>query len=85
MLDPLWQVSETYVSYNDVVDKWGAASALHAAMLSNNGKQGLDLASAAIALNIVFPDKKVAEIIKDLSKAQQSALDKASACKEKVK
>lgn len=87
MLEPLWQITETYVSYNDVVDKWGAASALRAAYETGpDGKRlGLDLISAATALNIVFPDKKVAEIIKDLDNAHQSAIDKAKTQKENVK
>ena len=86
MLNPLWQSTETYISYNDVVDKWGAASALQAALIPTGGRgQGLDLAASAVTLNIVFPDKTITQIIKDLSRAQQSAVDKATPCRENVK
>jgi len=80
-MEPLWQCTETYVSYNDVVDKWGSASAMFQVA---DGK-GHDRVSAAVALNIVFPNVKTAQIIKDLDQAEQSALSKLNTWKEHIK
>jgi hypothetical protein len=66
VLKPLWYSTETYIGYNDTVDKWGTKAALRGG--------NLDVVSAAIALHIVFPDKTVAEIVKDLSMARDSAV-----------
>ena len=66
MLNPLWQSTETFVSYHDVVDKWGLKAALREGVI--------DALSAAIALNIVFPDKTVTEITNDLSDARKRAI-----------
>ena len=66
MLNPLWHSTETYISYNDVVDKWGLKAALREGVL--------DALSAAVALNIVFPDKTVTEITNDLSDARKRAI-----------
>lgn len=81
MMEPLWQCTETYVSYNDVVDKWGSASALH----RTSEGDGLNRVSAAVALNIMFPNVKTTQIIKDLDQAEQSALSKLNTWKESVK
>lgn len=73
MLRPLWYSSETYVSYNDVVDKWGLKAALRDSVL--------DALSAAIALNLVFPERTVAEVTKDLLMSRRKAISES---KEKV-
>lgn len=66
MLNRLWESTETYISYNDVVDKWGMKSAIRV--------EPLDVLSAAVALNLVFPEVTVIKITKDLALARVNAI-----------
>lgn len=76
MLETLWQSTETYISYVDIVDKWAEACVRHS--LTDAKRPKLDMVSAAIAINAMFPTNSISKIIKDLSRAVQDIEDRAN-------